>query len=293
MADQTAALAARVAAMTAVDAAGLPHLLRAAQAQPFRFDMAEAPEDVFQAFDPSQLPRAVPVPGVGIASEPEAPDPAALGPDDDALIAPDEREAPEDAPHAAPRPTGPQAQIIDAGSSVWEEAHAAGYAEGHAAGYADGHRAGLTEGHAAGLAEGQGAAEAQVAEAARHLAAAHARLTDLRPEDVAQLAQAIETAVRALAAERAGQLIDAGPLPFVARIEALADRVGQGVREITLRLSPPDHAALLPHLPGSDVLSEARVVADPRLQRGDVEVRAPGIRLADLLPQLPQPGTSA
>ncbi|MFD1808722.1 hypothetical protein ACFSHQ_13240 [Gemmobacter lanyuensis] len=63
MADQTAALAARVAAMTAVDAAGLPHLLRAAQAQPFRFDMAEAPEDVFQAFDPSQLPRAVPVPG--------------------------------------------------------------------------------------------------------------------------------------------------------------------------------------------------------------------------------------
>ncbi|MFD1808723.1 hypothetical protein ACFSHQ_13245 [Gemmobacter lanyuensis] len=34
---------------------------------------------------------------MGIASDAEAPDPAALGPDDDALIAPDEREAPEDA----------------------------------------------------------------------------------------------------------------------------------------------------------------------------------------------------
>jgi flagellar assembly protein FliH len=55
------------------------------------------------------------------------------------------------------------------------------------------------------------------------------------------------------------------------------------VREVSLRLNPDDLAAITPHLAGFDVLGGAALVADARLARGDVEVRAEGIRLADLI----------
>jgi len=69
--------------------------------------------------------------------------------------------------------------------------------------------------------------------------------------------------------------------------------VAQGLRQVTLRLNPEDLQALAPHLPGSDLLSEARVAADPRLARGDLEVRAEGILLSDLLaPAASLPGAA-
>ena len=63
----------------------------------------------------------------------------------------------------------------------------------------------------------------------------------------------------------------------------MADRVAQGVRTVSVRLHPADLAAITPHLAGYEVTGAAALVADARLARGDVEVRAEGIRLADLL----------
>jgi len=66
-------------------------------------------------------------------------------------------------------------------------------------------------------------------------------------------------------------------------VEAMADRVAQGVRAVSVRLNPEDLEAIRPHLAGCEVLEGAALTADARLARGDVEVRAEGIRLADLL----------
>lgn len=158
------------------------------------------------------------------------------------------------------------------------EARAEGYAEGRADGMEAGHAAGHSEGMAAGRAE----AEAALGPARDVFMAVVARLE----EDAGLadgLADVLAEAVRKLAAERAGQMIEALPAAFAARVEAMADRVAQGVRAVSVRLNPDDLAAIRPHLAGCEVLEGATLVADVRLARGDVEVRADGIRLADLL----------
>lgn len=158
------------------------------------------------------------------------------------------------------------------------EARAEGYAQGQADGREAGHAAGRAEGMVAGRAE----AEATFGPAREAFLAAVARM-----EDGAGLADGLAgvlaEAVRKLAAERAGQMIEALPAAFAARVEALADRVAQGVRAVSVRLNPDDLEAIRPHLAGCEVLEGAALTADPRLARGDVEVRAEGIRLADLL----------
>ena len=130
------------------------------------------------------------------------------------------------------------------------------------------------EGRAAAAVEMEKAREAFVT-ATRNLTLQGASLSD-------RIAAELADAVRALAAQRAGQAIDALPAPFLARIAALADRVAQGMRKVTVHLHPDDLAVLQPHLSGSD-LDGVTLTADARLLRGDVEVRAEGIRLADLL----------
>lgn len=154
---------------------------------------------------------------------------------------------------------------------------AAARAEARAAGHAEGLAAGLAQGRADARAE----AEATLA-AARDafLAAAKAVMAvDATPDGLADL---LTRAVRDLAAQRAGQAIDALPAPFVTRIAALADRVAQGMRAVTLRLNPDDLAAITPHLAGT-ALDGAVISADAKLRRGDVVVQAEGILLSDLL----------
>lgn len=147
---------------------------------------------------------------------------------------------------------------------------------------AQGHAAGLTEGHAKGVAEGRAQAMAEL-EAARTAFLAAARgLGTAAPDLSDQIAALMSSAVRDLAAQRAGQAIDALPKPFITRIAKLADRVAQGMRTVTLRLNPDDLIAIAPHLAGTD-LDGATLTPDPALNRGDVEVRADGIRLADVL----------
>ncbi|MEZ5753697.1 MAG: FliH/SctL family protein [Paracoccaceae bacterium] len=52
---------------------------------------------------------------------------------------------------------------------------------------------------------------------------------------------------------------------------------------MSIRLNPDDLAAIMPHLDGFEVIAGASLQGDPRLARGDVDVRSDGIRLADLL----------
>jgi flagellar assembly protein FliH len=177
--------------------------------------------------------------------------------------------APEEPP---PPPPEPKAAVDPA--RLLSDARAEGYAAGHA----DGEEAGIARGRAEGRAE----AEAALAPARAAFLAAAARLA-VASDPADDLGGMLADAVRQLAAERAGQLIDTLPAAFAARIETLADRVAQGVRGVTLRLNPDDLAAITPHLAGFDVLAGATLAGDARLARGDVEVRAEGIRLSDLI----------
>ncbi|QCP85325.1 flagellar assembly protein FliH [Cereibacter sphaeroides] len=244
------------------------------------------PEDVLaliretnaRGFGRSDLPapgpegpfRPMPLSGLGRATAPEG-----LRPPEAAGPVP-EGQGPGPAAPAALVPPEPAPALPD--PALLAAARAEGRREGHAEGWAE------------GRAEGRREAETEFALARETFLRLAARLSAPTPGDTARLARMIDGAVCALASQRAGIAIDTHPAGFVARIEALVDRVAQGLRQVTLRLNPEDLQALAPHLPGSDLLSEARVAPDPRLARGDLEVRAEGILLSDLLaPAAPHP----
>lgn len=170
-------------------------------------------------------------------------------------------------------PVAPEVEVVDPARRL---------AEARAEGYAAGHADGMEEGLSLGRAEGRAAAEAELAPARGAFLQAAARLV-VAPDPAEDIAGVLAEAVRRLAAERAGQMIDTLPAAFAARVEMLADRVAQGVRTVSLRLNPDDLAAITPHLAQFDLLDGAVLAGDPRLARGDVEVRADGIRLADLI----------
>lgn len=158
-------------------------------------------------------------------------------------------------------------------------AHADGYAEGLAAGLEQGR----AEGRAEALAEFDTDADAEIGPARDAFVAAVRKLALIDPQDTRDLAQALTAAVRKMAQARAGQAIDDLPAAFLTRIETLAERVSQGLRSVSLRLNPDDLAAITPHLPQSDALAGATITADARLGRGDIDLRAEGIRLTDIL----------
>ncbi len=148
----------------------------------------------------------------------------------------------------------------------------------------------LAEGRAQGIAETETALMADrehLAAQARALAAALAQLQEPPIAEVDALTQSIAAAVARLASERAGQLIDRLPDAFARRIAHLAERVAQGMRDVTIHLHPDDLAAISPLLnqgcpPELSTLAAARLVADCALSRGDADLRAPGLRLGDL-----------
>ncbi len=151
-------------------------------------------------------------------------------------------------------------------------------AEAREAGFAAGRADGLAEGRKLGALD----TEAGVIAARDAFVALASKLAVTGMDGADALSVALSGAVRSMASVRAGQVIDDLPAPFLARIEALADRVAQGVRAVTVALHPDDLAAVAPYLAGSD-LAGAVVAADPRLSRGDVVVRAEGISLMDLI----------
>lgn len=166
----------------------------------------------------------------------------------------------------APPPPDPALRLAEVRAAALDE----GRAQGHADGLAE------------GLAQGRAEAEAELADARAAFLAAATRLGTAAPDLSDKIAALMAGAVRDLAAQRAGQAIDTLPAPFIARIAKLADRVAQGMRTVTLRLNPDDLTAISPHLAATD-LDGATLSPDPTLRRGDIEVRADGIRLADLM----------
>lgn len=170
-------------------------------------------------------------------------------------------------------------------------------AEQMAAARSEAHREGAAQGRAE--AEAEVAAERQdLARAAQALAAAMAALTHPAPARLQELTDALNRAVLTLAAARAGQAIDSMPDPFARRVAALIERLGQGLQEVVVHLHPDDLAVVAPLLSGPvapelALLAACRLLPDPALARGDAELHAPGLRLIDLLRDLPDAGTFA
>ncbi|MFN7052852.1 MAG: FliH/SctL family protein [Gemmobacter sp.] len=227
----------------------LPGLMQSARATGFR--QAQAPaEGAFRAFDPLAVAlRLDPLPTAEVPL-PQAPAPSAAP-------------LPEPAPSVAPPPRDPAAEL--------RRAQAAAHAEG------------LAEGIAQGRQEARTELQAKLEETLHLLAIAHDRLVRPTASDTAALSQTVLDAVRRLSAERAGRLIDEDPLPFLARIEQMAERIAQGSAGVELRLNPADLALVAPHLAQSAQLAGAKVAAEAGLVRGDVDLRLPGLHLADLL----------
>jgi flagellar assembly protein FliH len=197
------------------------------------------------------------------------------------------------APHAAPPDPAPAPMPRDPAPAAEETAAAnlRALAAARDEAFARGQAEGRAEGRAEGLAEAQAAmaaVQAEAAAAARALARALARLAEPPETAVDMLAKTMQAAVARLASQRAGQAIDAAPEPFARRVARLAARVALQQQELTVHLHPADLAAVAPLLaqacPGDlAALAAARLVGDPALARGDADLRAPGVRLADLL----------
>ena len=242
------AAAARVVPVQRISLADLPALVQAGRATPFRDRATSAAVGVFRPFDAAAL---VPDP------TPEPP-PAPVTPVTAEIFA-----VPAPVPPSA-EPVGPQP---DPQSLAYD--------------------AGLQDGLAQGRADGRAEAEQRLAQAIALLSAAHARLIAPLPADTDAFADSLLEAVRQLAAERAGQTIDADPVPFLQRIGKIAQRLARAAAETDLRLHPDDLAVLAPHLAGS-ALDGATLRPDPSLMRGDVDLRVPGVRFADLASLAPE-----
>ncbi|OUD10188.1 hypothetical protein BVC71_01335 [Marivivens niveibacter] len=124
---------------------------------------------------------------------------------------------------------------------------------------------------------------AQLQDAKAAFERAVARLSELHPEDSAQIVDTLDIAIRRLASERAGMEIDIMPLPFLTRIEAIADRVSQGIRSVKIRLNPGDFAAIEPYIGTSETIDPDMLSIDLGLGRGDVIVRSDAVRLEDVI----------
>lgn len=161
--------------------------------------------------------------------------------------------------------------------------------------------AALAAAQAKGQALGRAEAEADLEQERAGLRAAlaaldaiMARIADAQEAETEALAQTLGLMVRALAAERAGQLITADPPAFAARICALAMRITEGFSGLALVLNPDDLAAL--HAvrapadsPQIERLFQAQIQPDPALARGDIRLRAQGLALEDLLQPMVAP----
>lgn len=179
---------------------------------------------------------------------------------------------PEVAPQLIAPPAPDTAELLRAAR---EEAYSAGFTAGHGTGLAEGREAGRKLAHQE-LAQGMAEAKATFLAAIRGLEEGTDALA-------IQLSAALQQAVIRLAAQRAGAAIDAMPAAFLHRIDALAERVAQGMRKVRLRLHPDDLAAILPLLGGREGFGPDVIETDPTLMRGDAEVRAEGVTLSDLL----------
>lgn len=155
-----------------------------------------------------------------------------------------------------------------------------------AAAFEKGRASGLAEGRAQGQAEAEALQQqgtmAELAQARDTFLTAAAALSGPQDQLAASLSPGIEAAILRLAAERAGIAIAENPAAFARRVEKLADRVAQGVRQVRVNLNPDDLTRIMAHLEGH-TMDLMEFQPKPGLRHGDVIVTAQGISLSDLL----------
>lgn len=157
--------------------------------------------------------------------------------------------------------------------------------------YSEGFGEGLTMGKSQGYEEGYNAAMAEVAAQQDDQLAPMIDIFETLSQQLLATSEAqaqaisaqIQSAVFALASDRAGTEIDALPKPFISRIEKIAERVIESVDTAIIRVNPQDLEAITPHLKGSEIALTGRFVEDPHLSRGDITIKAGSIKLDDIL----------
>lgn len=136
----------------------------------------------------------------------------------------------------------------------------------------EGYEAGLAQGHQEGFAQGQ----AEV----RRLTAQIEGILDNFTRPLARLEDEVTAALGELAVRIAGSLVgrayQADPALLSELVSEALDAVGGASREVEVRLHPDDIGALAPMLA---LVSEARLVPDPSLGRGDLRVHAEAVRI--------------
>lgn len=205
-----------------------------------------------------------------------------LLPDEDdlpQLIASTAAVAPTPEPLVEPVPEEPVSVTHSLTPEELDDIRRAAFEEGRAKGIEEGR----IQGHEEGIEEGRQAAFIELQQAREIFEKAARELTAPAEQSLAHLNVAISEAVRRLAGQRAGRAIDDMPDSFVTRIEMLCDRIAQGMRQVTVVLHPDDLSAIRPHVDGSPLLADSRLLADPKLARGDVAIQAGSIRLNDVL----------
>lgn len=132
------------------------------------------------------------------------------------------------------------------------------------------------EGFEAGRREGFKAGEAEL----RKLVAQIEGVVEAMARPLGRLDDDVHGALGQLAVRIAGALLGrayvADPELLARLVRTALEAVGPGQRDIELRLHPDDATVLQPWLPQ---WSDARVVTDPQLARGDVRIHGDGVRI--------------
>lgn len=192
------------------------------------------------------------------------------------------------APTPDPVPTEPAVQRQEPAAIPAEPITKAVPARDIEAELAAAYERGLADGRAEGKAQAEASAvsraESELKGARDFFLTAAKKLET--PENIAasELSAAISNAVSRLASERVGYAIDAHPEAFLDRITVLADRVAQGIRDVTVFMNPEDFELIHKHLQDAEE-DGPRMAAAKTLGRGDIEVRCAGISLKDALDQ--------
>lgn len=133
------------------------------------------------------------------------------------------------------------------------------------------------------LAQARAEADATLDEVRSAFETALARLNTAEEEVAVALTAHLDTAVRVLASDRAGQKIDDTPQPFQRRIEKMARDIAAGAESLVVQMNPADLMAIKPHIKSFSPLSKARLAPDPALGRGDVRLKMDEITFADVI----------
>ncbi len=199
------------------------------------------------------------------------------------LDAGDEASAVGAAQDFTPAPQPPSIDIEAERQVAWDAGHAAAMANLDQA---------VAAARDAALAEARATAEAELGQAREAFLSGVAALTHAEAELIAGIGGAIETSVRQIASDRAGQAISDLPLPFIQRVEGLAAQVATGLSKTQVYMNAEDLAAIRPHVGDTPTLADARLIPDAGLQRGDLRLKAGEITLSDVIVD-PQNGAAS